>query len=143
MKITKLNIRTFVNVTEDLERVFHAIFRGFPILTNKTSLFTQKKVEGHYGNPIILVEASIKDKETLKEIIRKIGSKLTEQDKDYLRREGHQHIEKGKLFMRLDKQSAYLGKVKLGSSDSIHLKFFFRKSRDERPNDIYKEFWDA
>lgn len=142
MKITKMDIRTFVNITEDLEKVFQAINNILPESSIKTILFTQKKLDGHYGNQIILLETRIKNKETLKTIFHKIRLKLNEQDKKYLEKKGNQHIEKGKLFIRIDKQSAYLNEIKLGSSDPIHLKIYFKKSRDEKTTDIYQKIWD-
>jgi RNA binding exosome subunit len=43
-----------------------------------------------------------------------------------------QHVERGSLYLRFDKQSAYLGELKFSSTDSIHFRIQFKKhSQDE------------
>jgi len=49
-------------------------------------------------------------------------------------------LESGNLYIRLDKQSAYLGEFRLGSTDTIHLRMHFRKPSTEEVVDICREF---
>jgi RNA binding exosome subunit len=141
MKITKIDIRAFVNVTEDLDKVIEAIHNILPKPLKKPISLTQKILKGYYGNQITLLKTCIQDEELIQTIIHKFKSELSNQDKEYLRREGNHHIEKGKLYIRFNKQSAYLNEIKLGSSDPIHLKIYFKEFRSKKPINIFQEFW--
>jgi len=57
-----------------------------------------------------------------------------------LNNEIRQRLNKGNLFIRLDKQSAYSNELKLRSDDPIHFRIHFRKSRLEEIMEICREF---
>jgi len=48
-------------------------------------------------------------------------------------------VEKGSLYIRLDKQAALQGKIKLVTSDPIHMRIRFRKSKIEDVIQICRE----
>jgi RNA binding exosome subunit len=53
-------------------------------------------------------------------------------EKETLSSEIEQHMDRGNLYLRLDKQSAFLNQLKRGSTDPIHLQIHFKKhSEDE------------
>jgi RNA binding exosome subunit len=65
-------------------------------------------------------------------VLDKFAADLSSLDKAQLNEELRLRIEKHNLYLRLDKQNAFLGKIKLGSVDPIHFKFHFKnKSFDE------------
>jgi RNA binding exosome subunit len=97
--------------------------------------FKRRKLKGHYGNPIRVIETKIKKKEILSKILEKLSEKLNEIDKDLLGREIDRYIHKGSFFLRLDKQAAFQNEIRIQSADPIHLRIRFRK---DRTKDIYK-----
>lgn len=138
--IAYVDIRLFAHATEDLDKVVEAVKHVIPSDQMEDVVFSRKYVQGHYGNPITLFEAKIKKKETIKALIENLSSNLSELDKETLRKEIHLHVEKGSLYIRLDKQAALQGRLKLCTSDPIHIRIRFRKTKIEDIVKICQEF---
>ena len=98
----------------------------------EVAVFKKAGLTGHHGNPITLIEVELADRQLLLGLLRKIGSGLTALDKETLSREMSLHLEKGNLYLRFDKQQAFLGELRFSSNDPIHFKVHFRnKTADE------------
>ena len=127
-----VNIRVFAHATEDQERVMSAVRNMLSVELGEVAIFKKTGLTGHHGNPITLIEVELADRQLLLGLLRKIGSGLTALDKETLSREMSLHLEKGNLYLRFDKQQAFLGKLRFASNDSIHFKVHFRnKTADE------------
>ena len=133
-------MRVFAHATEDADRVLAAARNMLPSEYVEAVNFKKSQLYGHYGNPIVLFEAKIKEKKVVQAVFRKLCSGLSVLDKDVLSGEIEQHVEKGNLYIRLDKQSAFLGEFKLGSVDTVHLRVHFRKHRFEDVVGICRKF---
>ena len=129
--IAYIDIRFFAHATEDLDKVVEAVQRVLPSDYMEDIVFKKRNLRGHYGNPITLFEAKIKNKEIIRVLVENLSSHLSELDKETLRREIHLHVEKGSLYIRLDKQAALQGKLKLCTSDPIRIRIRFRKRKIE------------
>ena len=101
--------------------------------------FKRSNLEGHYGNPITFFETRIKDKETVRALVENLSSNLSSLDKEELGRTMNRCVEKGSLYIRLDKQAALQGKIKLVTSDPIHIRIRFKKSKIEDVIKICRE----
>lgn len=135
-----IHIQAFVHATEDLDKVLTAIRNVLPEeLTDKVT-FEKTNLKGYHGNPIVLLKSKIKEKNTVKAIFGKISSGLNSIDKELLRDEIDRHLDRGNLYIRLDKQSAYLNELKICSKDPIRLRIHFRKHRSEEIIDVCKKF---
>ena len=139
LPIAYVDIRFFVHATEDLEKVVEAVQKILPSDHLEDITFRRSNLEGHYGNPITLFEAKIKDKETINALVENLSSHLSSLDKEELGREINRYIEKGSLYLRLDKQAALRGKIKLITSDPISIRIRFRKSKVEDIIEICRE----
>jgi len=131
MPIAYVDIRFFAHATEDMDKVVEAVHQVLPSDRIEGIVFDKSNLQGHYGNPITLFEAKIKDKETIRALVENLSSHLSELDKETLSREINLHVEKGSLYIRLDKQAAFQGKLKLCTSDPIHIRIRFRKTKIE------------
>ena len=131
-----LDIRVFAHATEDTEKVQTAVRKLLPMELAETLVFEKTSLTGHYGNPIILFTTQLTDKKALPSLLEKIGSGLTALDKETLDRELKLHLEKRNLYLRFDKQSAYLGLYKLAQNDPIHMKIHFKNKTFEEIVDI-------
>ena len=93
---------------------------------------------------MFLVEGFEKSQDSLKEIIKalieNLSSYLSELDKETLRKEIHLHVEKGSLYIRLDKQAALQGRLQLCKSDPIRVRIRFRKTKIEDVVKTCQEF---
>ena len=127
-----VDIRVFAHATEDLERVMFAVRNTLPEELGESAVFKKTGLTGHHGNPITLIEVELTDRQLLLGLLRKIGSGLTALDKETLNSEMSLHLEKGNLYLRFDKQRAFLGELRFSSNDPIHFKVHFRnKTADE------------
>jgi len=139
LPVADIEIRAFAHATEDLNKVLEAIQQILPKEHLDEITFKKRKLKGHYGNPIQLIETKIKKKEILSKILEKITKELNEIDKEILSRELDRHIDKGSLYLRLDKQAALQNEIRMKSADPIHIRIRFRKERREEIYKICKE----
>ena len=137
--IAYATVRVFSHATEDQEKVQNAVHNILPEKLKETLVFTKTSLIGHHGNPILVLEAELTDKPTLPSMIEKFACMLSSLDKEQLQTEWNQHIEKHKLYLRFDKQSAFLGKLKLSNTDPIHFKLHFKNKTSEEITDLCKK----
>ena len=133
--IAYVEIRVFSHATEDPDKVEVAVKNALPENLASETKFTKTTLTGHHNNPIILLEAKLTDKAALPSLLQKIGSELGALDKEQFCTELKDHIERHTLFLRIDKQSAYLGKLRFSSNDPIHLKIHFK---NKTPDEIHQ-----
>jgi len=139
LHIAYVDIRLCVHATEDLDKVMEAVHNIFPIDHIEDLTFDKSDIEGHYGNPIIFFKTRIKNKEIIKSIVEKLSTNLSSLDKAELSREIKRYVEKGSLYIRLNKQAAFQGKIKLVKSDPIRIRIRFKKSKIEDVIEICQE----
>jgi len=120
------DIRVFAHATEDTEKVQTAVRNLIPTKLEETLVFEKTNLAGHYGNPIILFAVKLTEKKMLPALLEKIGSGLSSLDKEMLCRDLKLHLEKRNLYLRFDKQSAFLGTLKFSQNDPIHFKIHFK-----------------
>jgi RNA binding exosome subunit len=126
LPIGYVNIRVFAHATEDQERVMTAVRNTLPEELWETAVLKKTGLTGHHGNPITLIQVELSDRQMLMAALKKIGSKLTALDKETLSLEMPMHLEKGNLYLRFDKQRAFLGELRFSSNDPVHFKIHFK-----------------
>ncbi|WP_316968220.1 RNA-binding domain-containing protein [Candidatus Methanocrinis alkalitolerans] len=122
--IHRVTFRAFVASTEDDGKVREALSLFVP----KGSVSKTSAV-GHFGNEIIILSATLGKKEGLRFFLL-LREALPEGDMARLRREAAQRVDDDcKLYLRLDKQAACEGEVRLADcgdaiSVSAHLESY-------------------
>jgi RNA binding exosome subunit len=139
MPIALVELSLFAHATEDESKVIEAARRFLPVAQVENVVFTRSSLRGHHGNPITLFETKIREKEIVKGIVENLSSGLSPLDKETLLREVESHVEKGSLYLRFDKQAAFLGQLKIGLSDPIRIRLRFKKNRLEDIVQICRE----
>ena len=134
-----IDLRVFAHATEDEEKVLTAVRNILPNELSEAIIFQKNSVLGHHGNPILLIEAKLTDKKALPLVLTKIGEHLSSLDKESLERGIKLHLEKGNLYLRFDKQSAFLNEIVFSSNDPIHVKIHFQNKTIEEIIDICRE----
>lgn len=137
--VAYVEMRVFAHATEDEEKVLTAMRNTLPQHVAENLTFKRSNLIGHHGNPIVLFEAKIREKEYVKAFLQKLASSLNSLDKEVLASEIEQHIEKGCLYLRLDKQSAFLNEIKLCTTDPIHFRIHFRRANPKEIADFCRE----
>lgn len=131
-----IDIRVFAHATENQEKVQTAVRNLLTTELAETLVFEKTNLTGHHGNPITLFTSKLTDKKLLLAAIEKFGAKLNAIDKELLNQEIRLHLEKGNLYLRFDKQSAFCGTLKLSQNDPIHLKIHFKNKTSDEIMDI-------
>lgn len=139
LPVAYVDIRFCAHATEDIDKVVKAVQNTLPSDHIEDITFKRSNLEGHYGNPITFFDARIKDKETVRALVKNLSVNLSSVDKAELGRTMNRCVEKGSLYIRLDKQAALQGKIKLVTSDPIHIRIRFRKSKIEDVIKICRE----
>jgi hypothetical protein len=138
--VAYVDIRTFAHATEDLDKVLSAVHNALPAELIDSITFKKTGVTGHHGNPIVLLETRVKEKSAAQAVFRKMASGLNMLDKELLGIEIQNHLEKGNLYIRLDKQTAYLNELRLCQTDPIHFRVHFKRHDPEEVIAICREF---
>lgn len=108
---SSLHARALSHATEDPKKVERAMLNVFGDIELRTT-----RTEGHHGNPILVIEAHIADMRTIDGFFRR----LTEEDVELLASTLARRIDEGcSLYLKLDKQRAFLGEIRLGSGDDV------------------------
>jgi RNA-binding protein len=139
LPIGYITVRVFAHATEDREKVLAAVRNTLPKGLAESAVFKQTSLSGHHGNLIVLFEAQFADRKVLPTALERIGSGLTALDRATLDSEVRLHLEKGNLFLRFDKQLAFLGELRFSLNDPIHFKVHFRNKTVEEIIEICRQ----
>ena len=120
MPIIRVTARVYVHATEEKDRVMKALMNVFPRELWGDVEVREEKYEGHYGNPIIVLEAGISDPQKALQAFKNIVNRLDEADRRYLLASLEERVDKnGTLYIRLSKQQAYLGSLRVFEADDV------------------------
>jgi hypothetical protein len=116
--IHNISYRAFVYGTENKEKVLESIKTLFP-----NSIPQCKAVEGYYKNTVLILSNKIENKREIKDFVEKLSKLNVPARKRILNSLDDKMDDFGNLFLRFDKQMAFLGDLKVvDHGDSIHLK---------------------
>jgi len=137
--IALVEIRLSAHATEDSNKVTEAVKQIFPVDYTDEVEFKRTNLKGHHGNPITLFETKIKEEKTIRAFIDSLFSRINAMDKESLLREIGLHVERGSLYLRLDKQAALCGEIKLCTGDPIRVRIQFKKGGIEEILKVCRE----
>ncbi|HID16244.1 MAG TPA: hypothetical protein EYP16_05535 [Candidatus Atribacteria bacterium] len=129
--VSEIKIEAFSHVTEDPKKVEKAMLALIPEDLQASIKIRRSRVEGYYGNPILIMKISVRDGEFIRRIVEHVTSKLDSLDKKFLESTFDLRVNRSKnLYMRFDKDDAYNGKLTLSdSSDVVKVTFSFSSVR--------------
>ena len=117
--IDSVDVSLHVHATEDAKKVLLAIYSTLGI---KPEMFSQRRMEGHFGNMIISCNTRLKGVEASK-LIKKVMENLDSLGKEEIRLTLDKRLEDNQfIHLRLDKQELVKGRVRLGESDPVKLR---------------------
>ena len=116
--IHNISYRAFVYGTENKEKVLNSIKTLF-----SNSSPQCEATEGYYKNSVLILYNKIDKKREIKDFVEKLSTMNDPARKRILNRLEDKMDDYGNLYLRFDKQRAYLGDLKVVEhGDSIHLK---------------------
>jgi RNA-binding protein len=120
IRFSSAEINIVVHATENEKKILDSLYG---ILSIPAEKFTCSVSDGHWGNKISILTATI-DGQVAKELILKIISLLNSVDRYHLSNFFDKYVdEKGNLYIRLDKQRICKGRISLSDMDSIRIRF--------------------
>ena len=122
-KIVSIEMSAIAHATESIEAVEKSIRNILPLEIYDYLQFTRRYLKGHHGNPITTLNLNIKGKDETKLVLENLFQLMDKTEKDKLILAFETFLDdKENLYLRLDKQEAFKGKVILASKDPIRIK---------------------
>lgn len=137
IRLTSVDYTVFIHATEDFDKVVKAVENLMPPRLRERKSIEVEDVVGHYGNPIRIARISFRNPEYATQALTWVWKGLPDVDREYVIRNLDLHLdEKSRLYMRLDKQEAYLGSIRLSFSDDVIKAVFSFKGSKEAIKDF-------
>ncbi|MBM3904481.1 MAG: exosome protein [Thaumarchaeota archaeon] len=119
-KKLEVEIQVIIHATEDSQKIFDSFKQVFDVDEDD---FTTQKLQGHYDNPIALVNGKIKKKKAVS-FVKNLISNIPKKDIDEMVDDLENRCDGSGLYMRISKQSLVEGKVEPALDDPIKLKIY-------------------
>ena len=121
-RVEKLVIQVLCYATEDPRKVLKAVENVLGADAAKKMSMSSERLEGYYGDPITLMRIFLLDRELCEKVLLRILSNLSVFEREELWRDRSKlGRHGGKLYIRLDKQEAFLGRIRLSDKDPIRI----------------------
>ncbi len=119
MAVYHVQLETIIHATEDPEKVKSAVLNLIPPELREKVGWEETPLEGHYGNPIILLKAEFSGEDSRK-LMKWLAGNLGQLDKELLKSKLDLHYNRaGILYLRFSKQQAYLGRLELAEGEDV------------------------
>ncbi len=116
-----VRLTTFIQATEDEDKVLDAIATFIPEEIDEDDvIFDIDETKGFFGNPIKVVNVEIKRSKAVRQFLDYFKEILSEEDREYLLENIDEKVdEEGTLYVRFNKQKAYLGDVEIDEGADV------------------------
>ncbi|MCS7126611.1 MAG: hypothetical protein NZ929_06870 [Aigarchaeota archaeon] len=122
-----MSLQVLCHATEDEDKIMKSIENVVGIENIDKMKIASQPLKGYYNDPIILTKIEVLDPSISLEIVKNIFSRLSEYERSEAVKGGlEMGRHGGKLYIRLDKQTAYKGVLKLSDKDSIRIEIGIR-----------------
>jgi hypothetical protein len=135
------HLSVIAHATEDIGKVEKATKFLLQLISRAETNLTRQYARGHHGNVIATISAKLAGKALDANALQVIARKLSESEKQFLKNDIERCVdEEGSLYLRFDKQEAFLGSVTLCQGDPIRMKLKFAFGYDsDRIVDLCRE----
>jgi len=124
--VSKIELQALVHSTEDPHKVRTALLNLLSPSDRGSISVSSDQLWGHYRNPIALLKVRMQEALLLRRTIEYLSSTLPDKEKECIASSFDLLSDKsGSLYLRIDKQRAYLGDIQLGQCDPIRAKIKF------------------
>jgi hypothetical protein len=126
--IGKIQVRAHSRGTEIVERVVSAVCNLLPESMREEQHVSITKTEGQAGDSILVIEMLVKKRKACTRILDHLFHHFSRADRFWIANSLEDRLdEQCTLFLRIDKQAAYLGRIEIATGpDVISLRIHFR-----------------
>ncbi len=122
--VRSVTISTLSYATEDREKVLKAMRELYSGTLSKE--FPGGKAKGHYGNEIVTLRTTITSGREADKFFIELWRRLGESEREQILSRLGDHIDQfGTLFLRIDKEECFRGRVRIGTMDTIRVEVHF------------------
>jgi RNA binding exosome subunit len=114
----EITVEIILHATEDSKKVFDPIFEIFNI---KEEEFTQEKIMGHHGNPILFFKTTLVKKRA-EEFVTVLVSKTAQKQLDEVLDNIDMYFEDSSLFLRMGKGELASKIISLQQNNAIKIR---------------------
>jgi len=125
LKAHNVRLTTFIHATEDEDKVLEAIGTFIPgEIDDEDVHFDVEETTGFFGNPIKVVNVEIKRSKAVRAFLKHFRELLDEDARRYILENLDEKVDdEGTLYVRFNKQKAYLGEVEVDEGgDTIQVR---------------------
>jgi len=115
---TEVTAEIIIHATEDKKKIFEPMFEIFEI---KEEEFVQERLEGHFGNPILMISIKL-GKKRAEEFIKKVVSKISKSQMSEFIENINTYFEGSSLFIRITKKDLVRKSISLQQNDALKIK---------------------
>jgi len=125
-RVLSARISSLAHSTEDVEKVIEAMMHVFPFDSLKN--VRTNRTKGHFGNEIVLCRF-FETRHRADQLFDNLWERLSKQDKSRVYDEFERRVGRsGTLYLRLNKQEAFEGRLSLGDDEPVKVELQFRAS---------------
>ncbi|SRR5579885_311880 len=114
----EVSIEIIFHATEDSKKIFEPFFEIFQV---KEEEFSEEKIIGHYGNPILFFRTTI-TKKRAEEFVRVLVSKISQVQINEVLDNIDMYFENSSLFLRIGKGELVNRTISLQQNNAIKIK---------------------
>ena len=115
---TEVSAEIIIHGTEDKKKILDPMYKLFEI---KEEEFVQERLEGHFGNPILMLSIKL-GKNRAEEFIKKLVSKISKSQMDEFLQNIEMYFEGTSLFLRISKKDIVRNSISLQQNDALKIK---------------------
>ena len=115
---TEITAEIIIHATEDKKKIFDPMYEVFEI---KEEEFMQERLEGHFGNPILMISIKL-GKKRAEEFIKKLVSKISKSQLNEFVENIETYFEGSSLFIRISKKDLIRKSISLQQNDALKIK---------------------
>ncbi|TSA16415.1 MAG: hypothetical protein D4R72_06995 [Nitrosopumilales archaeon] len=115
---TEITAEMIIHATEDKKKIFDPMYEVFEI---KEEEFVHERLEGHFGNPILMMSIKL-GKKRAEEFIKKLVSKISKAQMNEFLQNIEMYFEGSSLFIRISKKDLVRKSISLQQNDALKIK---------------------
>lgn len=119
-KRLEVDIQVIIHATEDPQKVFDAFKEVFDVDAED---FSSQTLQGHFENPIILLQAKLKKKKS-KHFVKTLVGSISKSEIDLIVDDLENRCDESALFLRISKQGLVQKRVTLADEDPVKLRIY-------------------
>lgn len=124
-------ISAIAHATEDVEKVEGSVKFLLESVFGTNVQVTRQYLKGHHGNAITTVKVTLSRKELPSNTVKLLWHGLSDSDRQFLSDHMQTCVdEDGNLYLRFNKQEAFLGNVRFHDTDPIRMRVRFASRSD-------------